>query len=415
MSAADVRADVAVVGGGPAGSVTALLLARAGVDVVLLERRRMPRSKPCGDCLSAQAARLLERLGLLDAVLRARPARLRGWRIISPAGSAFESRFADVCRGDARVETAIAMPRHRLDSVLLDAATAAGARILAPVHVRDVAPGPVLRGRDRDGTAVHIRCRLVVGADGLRSVVARSMGAPDRPPRRRKLSLTAHATGVRGRVDVGEMHIGDGACLGVAPVEEAGELHNVTLVVDSERCGRAVAAGADAFFRRSLARFPALDGRLDSIRVRGPLLASGPFDFPVPTPVADGRALVGDAAGYFDPFTGQGIYQAMASAELLAEEAVSALQAGDVSAARLARYARRRRALLRGARSVQRLIDEVLARPALADLAVRRLRRRPVVADALLAVTGDLRPASSLAAPGLLLRFLGPSLAEPTR
>src|SRR5690606_11921911 len=119
------------------------------------------------------------------------------------------------------------------------------------------------------------------------------------------------------------------------------------------------AQDATRFFRSALATFADVGSRLDDIDIHGRLLASGPFDFPVRRVVADGCALVGDAAGYFDPFTGQGIYQAIASAELLAQEAAAALRAGDVSAARLEAYARRRRALLRGARTVQRAIDEV--------------------------------------------------------
>ena len=412
MTKRDILADVIVVGAGPAGSVTALLLARAGFDVTVLDRRRMPRRKPCGDCLSAEAARALDRLGLLETVCARRPARLRGWRIAAPAGHAFESAFADVCGGDPRVASALALPRHLLDEALLDAAAAAGARVHAPVHIERVEAGPVLHGRGEDGAHVRVRGRLVVGADGLRSVIARSLGAPARRPRRRKLSLTAHATGVGAARDVGEMHVIDGACLGVAPLDADGALHNVTLVVDADRAGRAAAHGAEAFFRAALARFPALRGRLDAIALHGPLLASGPFDFPVTRIVADGCALVGDAAGYFDPFTGQGVYQAIASAEVLAEEAAAALHARAVTAGRLARYVQRRRALLRGARAVQHMIDEVLARPRLADFAIRRLAARPAVAAALLAVTGDLRPPATLASPALLFRFLAPSLAE---
>jgi flavin-dependent dehydrogenase len=122
-------------------------------------------------------------------------------------------------------------------------------------------------------------------------------------------------------------------------------------------------------------------------------------------------ALVGDAAGYYDPFTGQGIFQAIACANILAEETLAAWRAGDLPD-RLSRYARRRRRLMRGARVVQHGIEAVLSRPALADRGIRRLDRRPAVADALLAVTGDLRPARSLASPALLFRFLAPAFPE---
>ena len=111
--------DAVIVGAGPAGSATALLLARAGHEVLLLDRRDFPRAKPCGDCLSPEAARVLDRLGLLADVLAARPARLRGWRIISPAGHAFGATFAFAANGDPRVETAISLRREILDAVLL--------------------------------------------------------------------------------------------------------------------------------------------------------------------------------------------------------------------------------------------------------------------------------------------------------
>jgi len=105
----------------------------------------------------------------------------------------------------------------------------------------------------------------------------------------------------------------------------------------------------------------------------------------------------------------------MASAELLAEEAAAGLCAGDVSARRLAAYAHRRARLLRGARLVQRTIEAIVARPAFADRAIRRLRQRPAVAGALLAVTGDLMAPAELLSPGLLYRFAGPPNRERKR
>ena len=410
--------DAVIVGAGPAGSATALLLARAGHEVLLLDRRDFPRAKACGDCLSPEAARVLDRLGLLADVLAARPARLRGWRIISPAGHAFGATFAFAANGDPRVETAISLRREILDAVLLAGAWRAGAEVRTGVHVTELlrdARGQVngVEARDHEGSALRVHARLVVGADGLRSIVARRLGLVRRAPRLRKLSLTAHVRGVAGLGRFGEMHLAAGACVGVAPVEEvdgddvaATPLANLTLVVDADRFGRDVARDPLAFFSHTLTRFPALASRLPPLEPPLPLLASGPFDWPTRTVVADGAALVGDAAGYFDPFTGQGIYQALASAELLAEEADRALRSGDVSAHALRRYAARRHRALREARLLQHLIDHVIRRPALADAAIRRLARAPAAAAALIAATGDLLPPRRLLSPAIALSFL---------
>lgn len=406
--------DVLVVGAGPAGAATALMLARAGHGVVLLDRQEFPRPKPCGDCLSPEAGRVLDRLGLLEAVERHAPARLEGWRVVAPGGGAMVGRFASAADGDPRVSTALAIARERLDATLVDAARRAGVEVRTGVQATDLlrdragrVVGAVVRGPDAG--AHELRTRLVVGADGLRSVVARRLGRVRRAPRLRKLSLTAHLRAPAG-AGLGVMRQGVGACLGIAPLERREHpVHNVTLVVDADRFGRDVARDRTGFFRGMLARFDApaewLDAPLE-------LLASGPFDWPVRGVAADGAVLIGDAAGYYDPFTGQGIYQALASAEALAPVADAALRAGDTAARSFAPYARARHGIVAPARRVQRIVEAVLSRPALADAAVARLGAAPAAADALVAVTGDLRPARSLLSPRVLLTLLGTTAAR---
>lgn len=430
------RREVVVVGGGPAGCAAALHLAVAGRDVLLLERARVPRPKACGDCLSPQASRLLARLGVLPHIDALEPARLAGWRIVAPAGAELRAYFSDVAGGDALVASGLALRRHRLDHVLIAAAAAAGVEVRTGVQVTDVVPGAHgdarVVARTTDGVG-HIRARLVVAADGLRSVVARRIGARQRRPRVRKLSLTAHVRGVRGVTALGEMHLADRSCIGLAPVDAALQSCNLTLVVDArEGAGIASAQGGgeapddgahrgrdnaphndDAqharitqFVRGALRRFPALSGRLDDMELleepgRGLVwLASGPFDFPVRHVVADGVALAGDAGGYFDPFTGQGIHQALATGELVARCALDVLaRGGPVTAARLAPYAAAHAALTSGPHRVQRWIDAVLARPRPADAAIRLLARSAPLRDTLLAVTGDLLPVRALLDP----------------
>lgn len=395
-------ADVVIVGAGPAGAVTALLLARAGRRVVVIERAAFPRSKACGDCLSAAATGLLSELGLLDRVLDAGAARLAGWRLVAPAGHAGHGRFPD--------GTALALERLVLDALLLDAAIEAGA---TPVrgHVQDLTRTPRritgVRLRDGTGAVREVRAALVVGADGLRSVVARRARLIRRRPRLRKVSLTTHGMGPVGQSDRGEMHVLDGGCFGLAPAG-AGRF-NLTLVVEHDRARSLPERGPEAFLEAWLDRAPRARARVGDAALDRPYLASGPFDWPTRAATVPGLALVGDAAGYYDPFTGQGIYQAIEGARLLAGALDRVpLHDDDTLTGALARYAAGHYRLTRPARRVQRVVEIALRRPGRADRVVRRLADAPAVLDRLLEVTGDLRPARALLSPRLLSSFLVP-------
>lgn len=382
--------DAVVVGGGPAGAAAAARLAGAGHAVLLLDRAEFPRRKACGECVNPAGVAALHALGVWDAVEAAGPARLDGWRIRPGSEDGFLGRFPGGVHG-------IGMEREVLDSVLLDHARRRGVEVRTGARVTDV----VREGARVAGVRVgedEIRARLVIGADGLRSVVMRRLGLLRRAPRLRKLALTAHVVGVDGR-GWGELRALGRGCVGIAEV--GGGRCNVTVVVAGDEA-REVAGDPAGYFDDALRRFGFADARrVDEV------LSTGPFDFPVRRAIADGALLVGDAAGYYDPFTGQGIYRALRGAELAARTADAALRARDLSAAALAPYERARRHAFGSGERVQHLVEAFVSRPALLRVVSRRFARRPALGDAIIRVTGDVRPARSLLRPGLLAGFLG--------
>ncbi len=395
--------DVIVVGGGPAGSVTAMLLARAGYHVLLLDRARFPRAKACGDCISPGANRILKRIGVWDAVLQTQHIRLRGWRLVS-GNAAFAAPFSAVpCQ--PQEEIALAIERTHFDALLLQHAERAGVQVLQGAKVTDLlrVNGGAVSGVEAmlAGRKQTYCARLTIGADGLRSIVARRLHAHARAPRLRKTSFTIHAVLPYNR-NFGEMRLLRDGCVGIAPIAATphGTRYNVTVVL--ARGAYDARAGAREILAHALSAFP----DLRDCTAAEPVLASGPFDWPVRQTVFDGAALVGDAAGYYDPFTGQGIYQALAGAELLAAHAAEALCEKTVSARSLHGYARALRRSSRAPRRVQHLIEMICARPELAERAFNKLARAEAAAATLIGVTGDLLPARAFFSPRLLAQLV---------
>ncbi len=398
------RFDALIVGAGPAGSATAHHLARAGHRVLLLDRAAFPRDKACSEYMSPETVRLLGAIGALDGVAPVGGAALAGTTVLGPDGSRLLGRFA---RSAPRWQSAsgLAAPRRQLDAAILESARRAGAEIRQRATVVGLVREP---GRNRvvvrhaNGMLSQLDARVVVGADGLGSVVARR-AALHRQGRLRRVAFVAHVAAVTGLDATAELHVGRRGYVGLNPLGNG--IANVALVVPA-----AVAAGArgDAtgFFARTLREFPGVAQRVDVRQMVREVLVTGPFDSHSRSSVADGVLLVGDAADFFDPFTGEGIWSALRGAELAATALNDALsEAGPITAARLAPYrAARRRAFL-GKWLIERLIGYGMLAPSLFDRAIARLERRGM-ADTLIGVTGSLLPPSRVLNPVFLARMV---------
>ena len=415
---AGLDAAVIVVGGGPGGAACAWALAREGLDVLVLDRARFPRDKPCGEYLSPQVSRYLAQMGVLERVEGAGAAQLAGMVVRSPGGAEIHGRFVAAHGFRGFRDRGLALRRRALDPILLDAARQAGARVAEGARVTGVATDD--RGRVRgvtvaeaDGGERRLSASLVVGADGLRSIVARRLGLAHASRWPRRVALVTHFRGVAGLGDVGEMHVERGGYLGVAPLGDG--VANVAVVVPTSR-GREIAGDAVGFLARWIARRPHLAPRFEGARRISPVMATGPFASSVRRAWTPGAALVGDAADFFDPFTGEGIYAAMRGAELLVPLAADAARALGTGRARtraaltadraLAEYERLRRADFAGKWAVERFVGAAVAVPALMNRAARALTKRRDMADLLVGVTGDFVPAREVLRGGYLLRLL---------
>jgi len=388
--------DVIVVGAGPAGAATGILLAERGFSVTVLDRARSPRTKICGEYLSPEGTRILDRLGVLKAVDAGGAPALAGMRLTAPDGRVLEGRYRAVGAWTPYRDGALAVSRALLDAALSERLRSAPVDVREQVRVTDV----IVEGRrvtgveaiDAHGRRHELRAPLVIGADGRASVIAQRLGCR-RPHRLRRLALVTYVRGLPDCHDVGEIFVDPPDYAILNPVTP--DRVNLSLVVPLAHAAP-YRARLETFFEARARQLPHLARRIAGAERIAPVQAMGPLAYRVTPPSHGGVLLVGDAAGFYDPFTGEGIFSALRGAELAAETAARALDSGDVSARALHAYHRARRDAFRAKERLTRAIQFVIRRRWAANMMATLLERRPGLLDLLMGVIGDYVPPAAL-------------------
>jgi geranylgeranyl reductase family protein len=403
------KVEVMVVGAGPAGSTTALLLARQGRDVLLVDQAGFPRDKPCGEYLNPAAVAILRRLGLEPALRGAGARTVIGACLTSPSGRSVRVRYPSSAEPPPY---GLSIPRVALDGILRQAAEAAGARVREGFRVDDVLRSPRrvsgVVGRSARGRE-EVQAAFIVAADGSRSVIGRRLGLALPPGAPRRFGLVAHYADVQGD-DWVEMHAGRRGYCGLG--FSAGGGANVAMVAEAADLPR-LQGRAEAFYEERLAEFPSVHRRLAAGMRVGPVMVTGSMSARTSRVCVPGALLVGDASGFYDPYTGEGISYALRAAELAAQAIDTALtHEGTLSdaaqAAALRSYESRRRAAFAGRILTSRVIQAVLRRPVLLEAVFSRFEADPALARRLVGVTAGILPASDVLSPAYLTALLSP-------
>ncbi|MBI2084978.1 MAG: geranylgeranyl reductase family protein [Candidatus Aenigmarchaeota archaeon] len=329
--------EVIVVGGGPAGSSCATFLGRKGVKTLLVDKASFPRDKTCGDGITGKSYGVLEELGVEDEIIKNQHMETFGLVTSSPSGVSLNTRS----EREADKKKVYVCKRQIFDNILFQEAKKK-ADIIENFSVGDliIENGAVagIKGAGKDGKEKEFRAKIVVGADGANSIVARKLGLNDFQTDRSLVAVRTYYENVGETQDLIEFHFLEDLTPGYFWIFPAGD--NVSNV------GIAVVAGDVPKRKLNLknkleeivknSRFaPRFTNAKQISEVKGWNLPTGAQKR---KRAGDGFILVGDAASLIDPFTGEGIGNALVSGKMAAEVIADSLGSNDFSYNVLKRY-----------------------------------------------------------------------------
>jgi geranylgeranyl reductase family protein len=370
--------DIAVVGGGPAGSSTAIALARLGHAVLLLDRARFPRHKVCGDFLNPVSWPLLEELGVAEAVLNCAHAKITHFAVSSARGQA----AAGALPSCELPHCGLGLQRYFLDDVLIQRAKAVGVQVREECSVtamlRDRA-GWVIQCRTGNGPETQ-HARLLVGADGRNSRVARQLKLDAAPARAASVGFQMRFNLPAGVEQSVQLHQFPGGYAGVVRLDR----RTINVAFTVQRSALGALPSLATLCQQHLDGNPALRKLLLGSEPCGKLRSVWPVYFPARRRHGDGFVLVGDAAQVTEPLTGEGIYFALRSGQLAARSIAKGLKNPRSLGGELAQYESACRREFRKRAHLNACLRTVMAHPALLSPALLVLGWRKELLQALL-------------------------------
>jgi menaquinone-9 beta-reductase len=345
------RFDVLVVGGGPAGTTVATRCAQCGLAVGLIEHKRFPRHKVCGDVLNPNCWPILERLGVAGRIRALPQQALSGALFTTQHGSA----LAVAHRGLRAINRSV------LDAALLDHAKSVGVMLFEGETAHDVGRGWRVSTTDRELTS-----RFLVGADGRHSLVAQKAGlaSPRKNLRCNNIALQAHFPAPPAMDDRVHLHMFAGGYCGIVRIDET----RLNLCIVTDPGGARYHRDCERLFAHTVwqnLQFRALDIIPQPLE---PIQSAHPLRTPPNKACGHGAFLVGDALRTVEPFTGQGIFFAMRTGELAAQAICEGV---DFTAAVRALYCQQGR--------TNRLLHQLMYRERAADVFASTLLRVPAL------------------------------------
>ncbi len=394
--------DVIIIGAGPAGSATALFVHQKGYRVAVLEQSKFPRDKVCGEFISPAADDLLAELGLLDAIQQRSPVRLKGVAISAYEGPEL---LIDYPYHRGRAMASLSLPRFEFDHMLFEKMKERGIDVLEQYRVDDLifTDGQVVgvKGRDAGNRNFETRSRVVVDAGGRNAVSVRRLNLKKTNRREGKIALAAHWRTETAPDPYCYMHISPPGYTGMAQVGD--DALNIVLVVNADEL-----KGKDpqSFYRETVLNNPRRARMLEGAEIRERVRTVDSLAYDIAPVPCGGLMLVGDAMGFIDPFTGEGIYLSLRSAQLVAETLDAALQRGEVSRTVLAVYETERLKEFQKKFTLSRMLQTLIYSPVLCRQVVGLLGRNPALGGKLVGVIGDYIPANRVVSFSFLARLL---------